>query len=214
MSKLKLLNTLKEEVTEQGYGHYFRDWKTPDGKTVGDTRGFDFTTNKPFDKDYKNVITPTPEDEEEIDVGGGGAAGTLSANETKLVGIAKSKLGIPYGYGHNGPNSFDCSGFVRWVIKQYQGNHADLPRQAHYMYRKIPSVSESELKPGDLIFIDTGDKGWGFVDHVGMVISPYGSDKIQMIHASGSKGVNIVDDLKTSWYRNFIEGYGRPEIKL
>lgn len=54
MSKLKLLNLLKEEVTEQGYGRYFKDVKTSDGKTVGDSRGFDFTTNKPFDKDYKN----------------------------------------------------------------------------------------------------------------------------------------------------------------
>jgi len=57
MSKLRLLNILKEEVTEQGYGRYFKDWKTSDGKTVGDTRGFDFTTNKPFDKDYKNPET-------------------------------------------------------------------------------------------------------------------------------------------------------------
>jgi len=54
MSKLNLLNILKEEISEQGYGHYFRDWKTSDSKTVGDYRGFDFTTNKPFDKNYKN----------------------------------------------------------------------------------------------------------------------------------------------------------------
>jgi murein DD-endopeptidase MepM/ murein hydrolase activator NlpD len=69
MYKLKLLNILKEEVTEQGYGRYFKDWKTSDGKTVGDTRGFDFTTNKPFDKDYKNpeteVLSSDVEDTEE-----------------------------------------------------------------------------------------------------------------------------------------------------
>jgi cell wall-associated NlpC family hydrolase len=209
MPKLKLLNTLKEEVTEQGYGHYFRDWKTSDGKTVGDTRGFDFTTNKPFDKDYKNVITPTPEDEEEIDVGGGGAE--LSANETKLVDTAKSKIGRPYLWGGNGPDKFDCSGYVRWVIKNSGGNISEIPRTAHYMYKKAKKVSENDLQPGDLVFIDTSDRGIGFIDHVGMVISPKGSDKIQMIHASGSKGVNVVDDLKTSWYKNTIAGYGRFE---
>ena len=50
---LKLLNILKEEIAEQGYGHYFKDWELSGGKKVGDTRGFDFTTNKPFEKDIK-----------------------------------------------------------------------------------------------------------------------------------------------------------------
>jgi cell wall-associated NlpC family hydrolase len=218
MSTLKLLHILKEEITEQGYGHYFRDWKTPDGKTIGDTRGFDFTTGKAVSSDFKN----TPEDIEKMKKGmekpetssETEVAGELSSKESELVNISKSKVGAPYGWGSNGPNSFDCSGFVRWVIKQYQGDNANLPRVAHYMYKQIPSVSESELRPGDLVFIDTGDRGWGYVDHVGMVISPYGSDKIEMIHASGSKGVNIISDLKSSWYKNYIEGYGRPEIKF
>jgi murein DD-endopeptidase MepM/ murein hydrolase activator NlpD len=68
---LKLINILKEEVTEQGYGHYFKDWELSSGKKVGDTRGFDFTTNKPFDKDYKNpeseVLSSSEEEDNDTD---------------------------------------------------------------------------------------------------------------------------------------------------
>lgn len=204
---LKLIKILKEEVTEQGYGHYFKDWKTSSGKSVGDTRGFDFTTNKPFDKDYKNPeIKVLSSDEEE-------SLGMLTTNQNRLVNIAKSKLGAPYVWGANGPNSFDCSGYVRWVIKEYGGSHFGMPRTAHGMYEKAKKVTESDLKPGDLVFIDTSDRGYDYVDHVMMVISPKGSNTIDAIHAEGSQGVNIEKDLKSSYYKNKIYGYGRFEIE-
>jgi cell wall-associated NlpC family hydrolase len=221
MSSLKLLHILREEISEQGYGYYFRDWETSDGKTVGDVKGFDFTTNKPISSDFKNTpedIEKMKQDMEKPDTPSEPATeGTLSANETKLVNIAKSKIGTPYLMGANGPNLFDCSGFVRWVIKQYQGNHANLPRTAHGMYRKVPSVSKSDLKPGDLFFVNTADARTGSnIDHVGMIISPKGSDKIQAIHASGSLGVNVINDLEAHKYttKNVIAGFGRPEINF
>lgn len=207
MSKLRLLNILKEEVTEQGYGRYFKDWKTSDGKTVGDTRGFDFTTNKPFDKDYKNPETEVLSNETED------TYETSSDNQNKFVNIAKSKLGAPYVWGSNGPNSFDCSGYIRWVFKEYGGSHFGIPRTAHAMYQSAKKITESELMPGDLIFIDTADRGIGYVDHVMMVISPKGSDKIEAIHAEGSQGVNIESSLKSSYYKNKVYGYGRFDIK-
>lgn len=224
MSSLKLIHILKEEITEQGYGHYFRDLKRPDGTTVGDTRGFDFNTGKAFDAGFKN----TPEDIEKMkksmDKPENSTSetetpveGELSSNETKLVDIAKSKIGTPYKMGANGPNLFDCSGFVRWIIKQYQGNHANLPRTAHGMYRKVPSVSKSDLKPGDLFFVNTADARTGSnIDHVGMIISPKGSNKIQAIHASGTLGVNVINNLDTHKYttNNVIAGFGRPEINF
>lgn len=211
MSKLRLLNILKEEVTEQGYGRYFKDWKTSDGKTVGDTRGFDFTTNKPFDKDYKNpeteVLSSDVEDESEDSMG-------YTSNQNKLVGIAKSKLGSPYVWGSNGPNSFDCSGYIRWVVKEYGGSHFGIPRTAHAMYQSAKKVTEDELRPGDLVFIDTPARGVGYVDHVMMVISPKDSDIIEVIHAEGSQGVNIEKNLKSSYYKNKVYGYGRFDINL
>ena len=43
-----------------------------------------------------------------------------------LIAIARTKLGAPYVRGAKGPNSFDCSGFVYWVINQ-AGIRAELP---------------------------------------------------------------------------------------
>jgi murein DD-endopeptidase MepM/ murein hydrolase activator NlpD len=99
MSKLRLLNILKEEVTEQGYGRYFKDWKTSDGKTVGDTRGFDFTTNKPFDKDYKNPETEVLSSDNE-DVEGSSSTSLININKlnTSNYYSGSSKRGKTYGW--------------------------------------------------------------------------------------------------------------------
>lgn len=102
---LKLINILKEEIAEQGYGHYFRDWKTSDGKKVGDTRGFDFTTNKPFDKDYKNPeVEVLPSSEEEMY-----SSGSLDVNlfNSKNIYKASEKRGKTYGW--RGPIWSLCS---------------------------------------------------------------------------------------------------------
>jgi hypothetical protein len=102
MSKLKLLNILREEVTEQGYGHYYRDLKTSDGRSVGDTRGYDFTNNKPFDKDYKNPETEVLSSDL-IDI---------NRLNTSNYYSAKSKRGKTYGW--RGPIWSLCSSNTRY----------------------------------------------------------------------------------------------------
>lgn len=53
------------------------------------------------------------------------------------------------------------------------------------------------------------------MDHVDIVISPYGSDKIDFIHAGSSDGVAVINDLySNSFYGKNIGGFGRFDVGL
>jgi cell wall-associated NlpC family hydrolase len=69
------------------------------------------------------------------------------------VQVALAQVGKPYVWGGAGPNTFDCSGLV-----MYAWAHAgvDLPHYSVAQYEDTERVSESQLRPGDLVFYDTG----------------------------------------------------------
>jgi peptidoglycan DL-endopeptidase CwlO len=66
--------------------------------------------------------------------------------------------GKPYAYGGNGPGSFDCSGFTRFV---YAKQGIQLPRTAAQQRGATTRISRSQLRPGDLVFVHRG----GSVSH-------------------------------------------------
>ena len=53
--RLSLLDILKEEIKEQGYGTYMQDLKLPSGERLGDISGFDFEKNQVIKKDSKEI---------------------------------------------------------------------------------------------------------------------------------------------------------------
>ncbi|GAB3696042.1 C40 family peptidase [Saccharopolyspora tripterygii] len=67
----------------------------------------------------------------------------------KAVNAALSKQGSPYVYGAKGPSQFDCSGLVQYAYKQAG---VDLPGSTRSQVSVGRSVSQSEMKPGDIIF--------------------------------------------------------------
>ena len=89
------------------------------------------------------------------------AANTSSAQA--VVNLAYSKLGSPYVWGAEGPNSFDCSGLTSYVYKNAAG--VSLPRTSSAQSGYGKTVSKSNLQPGDLVFF-----GSGSVSHVGIYI--------------------------------------------
>lgn len=116
--------------------------------------------------------------------------GSNSTNQrNKIVSEAKRYLGVPYLWGGNTPNGFDCSGFVQYVLKQCG---LSVPRTTELQVSFGTSVSKSSLHPGDLVFLQNTYRAG--VSHVGIYIG-----NNQMIHASSSKGV-IVSDLSSSYY--------------
>ncbi|TDC91876.1 glycoside hydrolase [Saccharopolyspora aridisoli] len=77
----------------------------------------------------------------------GQLAGSGAAIEA--VNAALDKQGSPYVYGAKGPSQFDCSGLVQWAYKQAG---VDLPGSTRSQVSVGRSVSQSEMKPGDIIF--------------------------------------------------------------
>ena len=84
----------------------------------------------------------------------------------QIVSYAEQFLGTPYVYGGNGPNSFDCSGFVKYVFSHcgYSIN-----RTASTQLQNGTAVEKSELQPGDIVFFkNKGDSH--AASHVGIYV--------------------------------------------
>ena len=88
----------------------------------------------------------------------------------KMITEAEKYLGYPYVWGGSSPStSFDCSGFVSWVIN-HCGNGWNVGRQtANGLMGKCDIIPKSEAKPGDLIFFQKTYNTSG-ASHVGIYI--------------------------------------------
>lgn len=114
-----------------------------------------------------------------------------SSSVQSVLNLAYSKQGLPYVWGAEGPNSFDCSGFTKYVFKNSVG--VSIPRTSKEQANFGQTVSKSNLQPGDMVFFTTD--GSGQVSHVGIYVGG-GS----MIHAPSS-GKNIkVTSIESSYY--------------
>lgn len=107
------------------------------------------------------------------------------------VSIAYEHLGKPYKWGAEGPEAFDCSGFVMYCFRQLGYR---LPRTSREMYREGAAVDIPELKKGDLVFW-SGRRGsvGATIGHVGIVADvDYDRGFFYFIHAnSGGGGVTV-----------------------
>ncbi len=201
MKNVKLLKFLSEEITEQGYGMLWTNFTDTDPNT----QGFNMQTGQKIDKGWTNSL-----------VGGSGSAGYSETKANNFVTKLSAHLGKPYVWGGNGPNGFDCSGLVVYVYKEVGFKLAQ--RVCGPQYDASEKIYDTkELIPGDLIFFDTDRLGRGTsskIDHVGIVVSPLGSEKIDMIHAEGggSGVVRLNDVTRNRFYGNQIFGYGRFPI--
>lgn len=94
-------------------------------------------------------------------------------SDQKFAGMmaeATKYLGYPYVWGGSSPDtSFDCSGFVCWVIN-HSGNGWNVGRTtADGLCNMLPKVPLSEAKPGDIIFFQ-GTYATSGASHVGIIV--------------------------------------------
>jgi cell wall-associated NlpC family hydrolase len=85
------------------------------------------------------------------------------AFQAKVLGTARATArGARYVRGATGPKRFDCSGFVGYVYRN--GVRVSLPRTSYQMRAATKRISASQVRPGDLVFVNNG--GGGRVGHV------------------------------------------------
>ena len=91
------------------------------------------------------------EQEQDALSGGGSDVGSLpgSGAAIEAVNAALSKQGSPYVFGAKGPEQFDCSGLVQWAFRQAG---VSLPSSTKSQISEGEEVSQSNMKPGDVIF--------------------------------------------------------------
>ena len=106
---------------------------------------------------------------------------TANATRGKIVAAALELLGSRYAYGGSGPDSFDCSGLVKYVCDKAG---VKVPRTSSELCALPNKVDISKLRPGDIC----GRNG-----HVGIYI---GNDVF--IHASESS-VGVVAEYLSSY---------------
>lgn len=107
-----------------------------------------------------------------------------------VLNLAYSKMGCPYVWGAEGPNSFDCSGFTSYVFRNAAG--VSLPRTSSAQSGYGRTVSKSNLQPGDLVFFNTSGGG---VSHVGIYVG--GGN---MIHSPSSGKTVSVTSINSAYY--------------
>ena len=70
----------------------------------------------------------------------------------RIVDEAARHDGKPYVYGAVGPNSFDCSGFTRYVFAQFGRS---LPHNAAAQRDMARPIARADVRVGDLVFMDS-----------------------------------------------------------
>jgi cell wall-associated NlpC family hydrolase len=94
--------------------------------------------------------------------GGGTYNGPATGQAGAAVKYAYAQLGKPYVFGASGPGSFDCSGLT---MRAWEAAGVSLPHNAAMQQSDIPSVSVSDLQPGDLVFF--GDPAFHVAIYIG-----------------------------------------------
>ncbi len=167
------------------------------------------TLQKTIDQQKALLAQLTPAQQQAVGPGGGvptspssptGPVGGHSPVPTntqagKAVAFAYAQLGCPYVFGGSGPcqQGFDCSGLTQAA---WAAAGVSIPRTS-YAQATLPSVSVSELQPGDILEFN-GD------GHVAIYVG--GGMLIDALHS----GVPVEKVPFSGWYQQTFSGAVRP----
>ena len=116
-----------------------------------------------------------------------------------MIAEAEKYVGFPYVWGGSSPStSFDCSGFISWVL-----NHSgwSVGRQtAQGLYNLCTPVTAEQAKPGDLVFF-VGTYDTPGVSHVGLYVG-----NSVMLHCGDPISYT---NLNSSYWQIHLFCYGR-----
>ena len=145
---------------------------------------------------YVDKYITNPPDEYEVN-----SAYLSDATFATLIEEAEKYLNYPYVWGGSTPDtSFDCSGFVSYVLTN--SGLVNIGRLgAQGLYNSCSPVSSANARPGDLIFF-TGTYDTPGVSHVGI----YVGDGV-MLHCGDPIQYSSIN---TSYWQSHFYAFGRP----
>ena len=119
----------------------------------------------------------------------------------RIISFAMNYLGTKYTWGGTSPESgFDCSGFVTYVLRNFNIN---VTRSASGQHRDNGvHIEKTDLAPGDLVFFSSN--GGSSVTHVGIYIGAN-----EFIHASQSSIGVVISRLDSAYYTRAWHGAKR-----
>lgn len=163
---------------------YLKEWTLPQTEESSTNNTPSPSTGNAVEDTTDNIVTPS---------GGEDALG--------LIALAKTKMGAPYVFGSNGPNTFDCSGFVWWVCNQKGYTFGRSNCKGYYSWWE----KTNNPQPGDIIFFsNTYTSG---LSHVGFWMGDN-----QFIHtANPQRGVEI-SQLTGYWKEKFTSFAKLPPL--
>ena len=111
---------------------------------------------------------------------------------------ATAQLGKPYVFGTAGPDTFDCSGLMKYAYDRVNVSLAHNTRMvaSDESYRTISEPSD--LRRGDLIFFNTVSRS-GEIDHVGLWLG-----RGRFVHASSASGEVMISEFDPLWQNRFV----------
>ena len=115
----------------------------------------------------------------------------------QILNVAAESLGSPYRGGGTTPAGFDCSGFVKYTMDQFD---IALPRNSAEMAKTGKRILKKDAKPGDLIFFNTNGSN---ISHVG-IVTENSDGVIKFIHSSTTRGVVYSSTSDGYYSRTFV----------
>ena len=125
-------------------------------------------------------------------------AGGAMENYEAMYAVMKEYENVPYVFGGTSKSGIDCSAMSQ---KLYQSVGISLPRTAQEQYDAVSHISESQARPGDLVFFTATYNAGTLITHVGVY-----TGNGQFFHAGGSR---CQFSALSGYYREKLVCFGR-----
>ena len=151
------------------------------------------TPNKgPNPKNSPQVIVPNPTNQSQDSRPD--KAALANAEQQLIIQTAINQIGVPYHYGGNNPNGFDCSGLVQYSFAKAG---ITVPRTTSRQLNFFTQIARSRLQAGDLVFFKTSKRQL----HVGIMLNSK-----DFVHApSSGKTVSTTKLSNPYWKSRFLK---------
>ena len=110
----------------------------------------------------------------------------------KIVSVAKRYVGANYVYGADGPRSFDCSGYSKFVYQKAKAGNLPHNSQAQRHAKHMHLIARSKARPGDLVFYLSGGSAYHVAIYAGHGQQYSATDPAQGVRHQKISSSNVV----------------------